>query len=78
MRVLVEAACLTWIEVETDSGEVIAVHVHALPENVLRVPEADVVPADPDERLDLTDAIREVARGVASTTDLPSVFVMMR
>ena len=62
MRVLVEASCLTWIEVDTDNGMILAVRVHALPENIRMNSEADVVALEPDEQPTLTHDVKLRAR----------------
>ncbi len=71
MRVLVEAACLTWIEVDTSTKQIAGAWVHALPENILLVPDADVIAADPDAEDFLTDDLRVDALRIAGAGPLP-------
>jgi hypothetical protein len=70
MKVLVEAMCLAWIEVDTDTGDVVRVWVHGLPDNVLVLPDPDVVAADPDDGV-VDDDLRQIAVEVAQTKPLP-------
>jgi hypothetical protein len=72
MRVLVEAACLTWIEVDTSTEQIDGAWVHALPENILLIPDAEVIVADPDTQELLTDDVRIHALRIAGAGPLPA------
>jgi hypothetical protein len=78
MRVLVESTCLTWIEVDTDSGTVTAVRVHALPENVQIPADPAVLASAPDEQPSVTHEMKTLARSIASTSPLPERFRFMQ
>ena len=76
--VLVEATCLTWIELDTESELVRAVHVHALAENLRMNDEGDVLPLEPDEQRFVTDQMKRHARSIAQSARLPERFRFMR
>jgi hypothetical protein len=76
--VLVEAACLTWLEIDTTSGVIVNAYVHALPDNVHVFPDGDVVASDPHAEAILDDEIRETARTIALTGQLPSTIDLRR
>ena len=78
MLVLVESTCLTWIEVDTDSETVLAVRVHALPENVRIPEEAAVLSSNPDEQPSVTEELKDSARSIAATSRLPERFRITR
>jgi hypothetical protein len=78
LRVIVEAACLAWIEVDLDADAVIEVRVHALPENVAIFPGADVLASNPEREDQLDDEMRERAFTIAASAALPEPFRLMR
>jgi hypothetical protein len=77
MRVLVEAQCLTWVEVDVDEEFVSAVRVHAVPENLSMSATPDVIAADPEDQQLVTDVVRESAISIAANSKLPVPFDMM-
>jgi hypothetical protein len=77
MRVLVEAQCLTWVEVDVDEEFVSAVRVHAVPENLSMSTTPDVIAADPEDQQLVTDVVRESAISIAANSKLPVPFDMM-
>lgn len=78
MRVLVEASCLSWVEVDLESETVVAVRVHALPENVRMSSTGIVLAHNPDEASLVTSEMTQRARSIASTARLPERFRFMR
>jgi hypothetical protein len=77
VRVLVEAQCLTWVEVDLEEAYVVAVRIHAVPEN-LSVPQApDVVAVDPEKLELVTPAIRTTAISIAANSQMPIPFDVM-
>jgi hypothetical protein len=77
VRVLVEAQCLAWIEVDIDEAYVVSVRVHAVPENVSFASSPDVVTSDPEKQQLVTDALRREAVSIAAKSRLPMPFDMM-
>jgi hypothetical protein len=78
LRLIVEAACLTWIEVDLELSAVLEVRVHALPENVVVFPTADVLAANPDDESSVSDEMRDRALEIVGSTLLPEPFRLMR
>jgi hypothetical protein len=77
VRVLVEAQCLTWIEVDIDEGYVSAVRIHAVPENLSLSMRPDVIAADPEQQQQVTDDVHERAISIATNSKLPMPFDLM-
>ena len=71
---MVQASCLAWIVVDTESREVVAIRIQGTPENLSIAPEPDVLADDPHDQPLISSETQTAAIQLAATGRRPMPF----